>query len=265
MPAFVPAAARTLSILEAFAREQRELSNSEIAALLDIADSSSSDLLYTLHELGYVMRTARTRRFYPTERLLAAARAIAAHDPLDIAIREAIELLSRRTGETTLCGRLDGHKVNVVGIQEGSYALRYIQCIGTRVAVHLSSLGHALLSVLPEEEAMGLFEGRQLRGFAESTPIDKDGLRARVAQARSDGYAWVDGEGMAGVAGIAVAGVIGNEPIAIALAGPSERFRANRAEYCRQLLEIRSLVFGPEGTGARPRKPRRRRVMMRAA
>ncbi len=265
MPAFVPAAARTLSILEAFAREQRELSNSEIAALLDIADSSSSDLLYTLHELGFVMRTARTRRFYPTERLLSAARAIAEHDPLDVAIREAIELLTRRTGETTLCGRLDGHKVNVVGIQEGNYPLRYIQCIGTRVAVHLSSLGRSLLSVLPEDDAMGLLDGRQLRGFTDSTSIDREGLRMKVAQARHDGYAWVDGEGMAGVAGIAVAGTLGGEPIAIALAGPSDRFRANRDDYCRQLLEVRGLIFGPEASGARPRKPRRRREMMRAA
>ena len=178
MPAFVPAAARTLSIIEAFAREQRELSNSEIAALLDIADSSSSDLLYTLHELGYVMRTARTRRFYPTERLIAAARAIAEHDPLDVAIREAIELLSRRTGETALCGRLDGSKVNVAGIQEGSYALRYIQSTGTRIAIHLSALGRALLSTLPEEDAMELLAAQRSRvGGA----IDIEAIRGKVA------------------------------------------------------------------------------------
>ncbi|MFA7503494.1 MAG: IclR family transcriptional regulator [Burkholderiaceae bacterium] len=265
MPAFVPAAARTLSILEAFAREQRELSNSEVAALLDIADSSSSDLLHTLHELGYVMRTARSRRFYPTQRLISVARAIAEHDPVDIAIREAIELLSRRTGETALCGRLDGHKVNVVGIQEGSYALRYIQRTGTRVAVHLSSLGRALLAILPEDEAMSLLDGRLLRSVTTSESGDIDILRTKIAQARTDGYAWVDGEGMPGVAGISVAGMIGPEPIAIALAGPAERFRAHREEYCRQLLEIRSLVFGPESPGVRSRKPRRRRHLVRVA
>src|SRR5690606_22209262 len=135
--------------------------------LLDIADSSSSDLLYTLHELGYVMRTARTRRFYPTERLISAARAIAEHDPLDIAIREAIELLSRRTGETSLCGRFDGHKINVVGIQEGSYALRFIQSTGTRVAAHLSALGRALLATLSEDEAVGLLEEARRRATAD--------------------------------------------------------------------------------------------------
>src|SRR5690606_21782716 len=121
--------------------------------------------------------------------------------------------------------------------------LRYIQCIGTRVGAHVSSLGRSLLSVLPEDEAMRLFDGRQLRGVADANSIDKETLRMKVAEARGDGYAWVDGEGMVGVAGIAVAGIIGHEPISIALAGPSERLRANREEYCRQLLEIRSLVF----------------------
>src|SRR5688572_9985895 len=69
MPAYVPAAARTMTIFETFANARRELSNSEIARLLGVAESSSSDLLHTLHEVGYLLRTARTRRFYPTARL----------------------------------------------------------------------------------------------------------------------------------------------------------------------------------------------------
>src|SRR5690606_23194583 len=154
------------------------------------------------------------------ERLVTAARAIAQHDPLDVAIREAIELLSRRTGETSLCGRLDGHKVNVAGIQEGSYALRYIQSTGTRIAVHLSALGRALLAALPEDEAMNVLAGCRPRA-TDAQPIDVEAIRARVAEARDTGHAWVDGEGVAGVAGLAVAGMIGDEPIAIALAGPS--------------------------------------------
>lgn len=95
--------------------------------------------------------------------------------------------------------------------------------------------------------------------------IDIEAIRGKVAEARASGLAWVDGDGMEGVAAIAVAGTIGDEPLAIALAGPSERFRANREEYSRQLLEIRCLVFGPESHGDRPRRPRRRRELVRAA
>jgi len=42
-----------------------------------MAESSSSDLLHTLYECGYLMRTARSRRFYPTARLFALAQALA--------------------------------------------------------------------------------------------------------------------------------------------------------------------------------------------
>ena len=106
MPAFVPAAAKTMSLFETFAQSRREMSNSEIARALGVAESSSSDLLHTLHEIGYLMRTARTRRFYPTARLLAIAGDIAGNDPFASASQEAIELLCEKTGETALCGVL---------------------------------------------------------------------------------------------------------------------------------------------------------------
>src|SRR6218665_813729 len=81
MPIIVPAAARTMSLLELFAREKRELSNADLARLLDLPESSCSDLLHTLHELGYLLRTPRSRRFYPTARLLSVARQTSATHP----------------------------------------------------------------------------------------------------------------------------------------------------------------------------------------
>jgi DNA-binding Lrp family transcriptional regulator len=95
MPTLVPAAARTMALLELFAREKRELSNSDLARLMDLPESSCSDLLHTLHELGYLLRTARSRRFYPTARLLAVAREISASDPLYAVASEAAELLRK--------------------------------------------------------------------------------------------------------------------------------------------------------------------------
>ena len=49
--AVVPAAARTMALFEIFAREKRELSKSEVARLLDLPESSTSDLLNTLFDL----------------------------------------------------------------------------------------------------------------------------------------------------------------------------------------------------------------------
>ena len=68
MPTLVPAATRTMALFEVFAREKRELSNSELARLMDLPESSCSDLLHTMHEMGYLLRTARSRRS-PRDRL----------------------------------------------------------------------------------------------------------------------------------------------------------------------------------------------------
>ncbi|MGH1357140.1 MAG: IclR family transcriptional regulator [Burkholderiaceae bacterium] len=243
MPAFVPAAARTLNIFETFAREQRELSNADLANLLQIADSSCSDLLHTLQEQGYLVRTARSRRFYPTDRLLSASQAIAEHDPLGSAVREALELISQRTGETALCGKLEGLRVNIVGIHEGRYELRYIQSIGTRVPAHVSALGRVLLASLPVAEADLLLEGTSLRALTPDTVVKPSTLRARIRDARRDGVAFVDGEGVSSVASIAVAGLIGEEALAISLAGPSQRISANREKYSAELIRIGLRAF----------------------
>src|SRR5690606_9052408 len=121
LAATIPAVNRTMAIFEVFAREQRELSNSEIARFINVPDSSCADLMHTLYQAGYVTRTARSKRFYPTGRLLANARLIAENDPLMRLGSEAIELLTEKTGETSLCGRLEPGFVRVAGFNEGRY------------------------------------------------------------------------------------------------------------------------------------------------
>jgi DNA-binding IclR family transcriptional regulator len=153
MPTLVPAAARTMSLLEVFARERRELSNSDLARLMDLPESSCSDLLHTLHELGYLLRTARSRRFYPTARLLTIAKDISAGDPLYAVASEACELLRDRTGETGLCGRLEAGVVKVLAFAEGTHPLRYVGNVGNKIALHVSALGKAELSLGTPEEA----------------------------------------------------------------------------------------------------------------
>lgn len=158
MPNFIPASARTMAVFDMFAKEKRELSNSEIARLLDLPESSCLDLLHTLREQGYLLRTARTRRFYPTGRLHQIALEIGQNDPLLHAGREAADLLAETTGETACVGRLDNGAVRAVAVQQGKYPLRYVLNAGERIALHTSAMGKALLGTLASDEA-----ARQLR------------------------------------------------------------------------------------------------------
>ncbi len=250
MPAFVPAAARTMTIFETFAQHRRELSNAEIAKLLGVAESSSSDLLHTLYEMGYLMRTARSRRFYPTARLQSLATGISTNNPMVVAGREALELLSERTGETAICGLLGDHHVEVAGICEGKYQLRYILEVGGRLALHVSALGKALLAVADPAHAQARLDARPLGQVTPHSVTDRAVLDKQLRDIRKRGYALVVDEGVEGVSAMAVAGHIGGDLMALSIAGPSDRLKRNAKVYREALLEVKKIVFPPEGDGA---------------
>lgn len=243
MPTIVPAAARTMTLLEVFAREKRELSNSDLARLMDLPESSCSDLLHTLHEMGYLLRTARSRRFYPTARLLMVAKEISASDPLYAVGAEACELLRDRTGETGLCGRLENGVVKVIALSEGRHALRYMQHVGDKLALHVSALGKAILAVGTPEEAARQLRLKPLRVLASGTLTDLAALEAQVERAREQGWIWVENEGSEGLSAVAVAGQIGGETLALSVAGLTHRMRDQRERCLEALQEVKAIVF----------------------
>jgi DNA-binding IclR family transcriptional regulator len=232
-----------MALFEVFARERRELSNSELARLLDLPESSCSDLVRTLYEGGYLTRTARSRRFYPTGRLLAIAREISGNDPLFAAGAEAVELLGGQTGETAFAGRLEAGAVRIVACQESRHALRYTTKVGDRMALHVSALGKALLACVPPEETARQLRLKALKALTPHTVTDMKVLERQVEAIRHQGWVLVENEGVEGVAALAVAGMIGGEPMAVSLAGPTERVMRNREQYLAALKEVERLVF----------------------
>lgn len=243
MPTLVPAAARTMALLEVFARERRALSNSDLARLMDLPESSTSDLLHTLHELGYLVRTVRSRRFYPTARLLAIASDISGSDPLYAVGAEACELLRNKTGETALCGRVEDGVVKVIAFTQGSHRLRYMQDIGDKLSLHVSALGKAVLALGTPQEAARQLRLKPLKALASGTVTDLALLEAQVKKARQQGWAWVENEGGEGLSALAVAGSIGGETLAISVAGPTDRLKLNRDAHLAALQEVQAQVF----------------------
>lgn len=245
MPTIVPAAVRTMSLFELFAREKRELSNSDLARLMDLPESSCSDLLHTLHELGYLTRTARSRRFYPTARLLSVARDISASDPIYAVTAEAAELIRDKTGETALVGRVEAGVVRVLAFSEARHPLRYMQEVGDKLSLHVSAMGKAALALGTPKEAARQLRLKPLKKLCEGTITDLAVLEAQVAQARQQGWIWVENEGSEGLGALAVAGHLGDQPIALSVAGPTDRLRQNRESLLAALREVQTLVFRP--------------------
>lgn len=245
MPTLIPAAGRAMAVFEVFAREQRELSNSDMARLLSLPESSTSDLLHTLQTLGYLMRTTRSRRFYPTGRLFEVARQIAENDPLSSVAQEAVEQVGERTNESVFFGVLDTAAVKVVAVQPSRQPLRYIIEVGSRAALHASALGKGLLSLLPPDEARAALTRSNLRALTPHTIVDIDTLMAQIARGHKRGWHEAREEGSEGVYGLAVVGLLGTQPAGISLAGPAERMKKNHDAYLAALTEVRDALMEP--------------------
>jgi DNA-binding IclR family transcriptional regulator len=216
-------------------------------------------LLYTLHEMGYLLRTARSKRFYPTARLLDIAQAISASDPLYAVATEACELLRDKTGETGLCGHVVSGVVHVLAFAEGTHPLRYVSNVGNKIALHVSALGKAELALGTPEEAARQLRLKTMKQIAAGTITDLAVLEAQIAQAKEQGWSWVENEGFDGLAAMAVAGYVGDQPLAISVAGPTHRMQANKDACLHALREVQALVFHARDGSAPPRAAGARR------
>lgn len=239
----VPAAARTMAVFEIFARERRELTKSEVARLLDLPESSTSDLLNTLHEIGYLSRTASTRRFYPTGRLLAMASAIAKNDPLAAFTAEATGLLAQRSGETACCAVLAAEQIKVVAVSQGTHRLRYVLNVGDTFTVHATAIGKALLGGVDDEEMRRVLRLRPLPRRTDNTKVDPRDVEAEVREHRKLGWYQAVDEGTVGVSSFAVSGQVGDRLVGLGVIGPTERLRSRPEEMRDIVIEVGKQVF----------------------
>ena len=91
-PDFLEALARGLRVLEAFNRDRKQLTLSDIAKLVDLPRASVRRTLHTLVQLGYA--EINDRLFRLTPRVLALARAYLQSNAVTDILQPALERLS---------------------------------------------------------------------------------------------------------------------------------------------------------------------------
>ncbi|MGS1006671.1 IclR family transcriptional regulator [Achromobacter pestifer] len=243
MPQILPTAQRVLQVFEVYARERRPLTNSEMARFLDLADSSCSDLLYTLRQAGYLLRTPKSRYFHPTGRLLDVAQGISAADPLQSFASEALEILTRQSGESSMCGLLDGNKVKIYASQESPRALRYVVQPGTTFDLQVAALGKALLGEMDAAERNAVIDALPFEHVTASSITDPGTLRTQIESQLEKKYFHTRDEGNEGVSAIGIAGRVGGQLTALSIVGPTHRMDANMEKYTQVILDARAEFF----------------------
>lgn len=236
----VKSARRALEILERFESLQRPASVGELAAALGYPISSTSVLVHTLTQLGYLNFDSTTRQFAPTIRVALLGGWIRDSDPGRAGMKALLEDAHRRTGLTVVLSTRNGLDVQylyVVRAPETGYRSRR-PGMGTLRSILHGSAGIVLLARARDEEIALLVRGAE----ATSRPTARlEEVMQRVAFARSHGYAWNAGGMFPDVGSVSlplpITDVFG-KPLVLTVAGSASRIETEHAQLAAVLKRV---------------------------
>jgi len=245
---FVQALERSFAILRALAGRSSSVSVGEIARLTELPKSTVSRTLVALEEQGAVDRLDAAGHYVIGAGLAAlSANASPVRLMRDLARPELAEL-SAALGEACAVAVLDGDEVLFVETSAAEGVVQVQDWIGVRFPLHVVAAGLALLSTWPDDDVARYAAGG-LEKSTEQSVGTVAGLKRRVGEVRSCGFAWTIQEYSDEINGLAAPVRVGDARVvgAITAYGPEYRFPGSARD--RTLAE-RALVAAAERISA---------------
>ena len=240
-PSGAQAVDRALRVLHVFESADGEVGITEIAQATGLTPSTAHRLTRALCRGGLLVQDPRTERYQLGPLLIVLGRR--AEQRLGYtALLPLVESLTASTGESVSVGIRNGDEVLVVLHHHSSQPLRFDAEPGTRVPLHTSAMGKAILafSVDPEAEVRSL---SALEAVTLHTITDRARLLEQLVVVRERGWALNDEERDRGVRAVAapVLDADGIAQAAVAIQGPTVRMVDERlAELGQQLVDATS-------------------------
>jgi IclR family acetate operon transcriptional repressor len=217
---------------------------SELATHLDIPKSTIHNYLSTLVQEEYVVKDGST--YHVGIRFLEyGAYARVQLSIYEIATPEVDELAAT-TGELANLMVEEHGRGSYLHRARGDKAVQVEAHVGTRVPLHGTALGKAIMAHLPRERVNEIVERHELPASTPNTITDRETLDDELARIREEGVAFDDEERIAGLRCVAAPILSKNDRVlgAISVAGPSNRIRNDRftEELPRRVLETVNVI-----------------------
>ncbi|MGQ5515078.1 IclR family transcriptional regulator [Halococcus saccharolyticus] len=201
---------------------------SELATYLDIPKSTVHNYLSTLVQEEYVVKDGST--YYVGIRPLEYG--AYARSQLEIygIAKPEVDDLAATTGELANLMIEEHGRGAYLHRARGKKAVQVEAHVGTRVPLHGTGLGKAILAHLSEERVEEIIERHGLVGSTSNTITDRETLDKELAEIRERGVAFDDGERITGLRCVA-APILSNKNRvlgAISVSGPSNRIQDER-------------------------------------
>lgn len=185
------ALARGLRILEAIADARNGLTITELCKLTGVEKSTTSRLVATLVDLGFLARM-ENRRVVLTGRILHMAKGFQEQFNLSEIARPYLIELRDKVGETTILTIREGNQTVSIDQFDPDHPFRLVPHVGNTAPIDATAAGRAMLFTLPVAEQHRVLEE------IKDTPVEHPEVRlSRQAWAkelerfRSRGYVWI--------------------------------------------------------------------------
>ncbi|MCP3740488.1 IclR family transcriptional regulator domain-containing protein [Rossellomorea sp. BNER] len=201
---FVQSVAKGFEVLNAFNASSTHLTLGELAQKTGINKATVRRFALTLVDLGY-LRLNHDNRFQLSPKVLNLG-----HDYLESLNlpdlgQPILETIATQLKESTNLAILDGSEV--VYVSRVNAAERIVGAnlrVGSRLPYYATSLGKALVAWIPEAERRNIWNQSKIEPFTEKTLITFGKFEENLAQCRSQGFAYGDGELEEGLRSIAM-------------------------------------------------------------
>lgn len=199
---YVQSLDKGLRVLEAFKASQPSLNIAQAAAVSGLDRAGARRILLTLQHLGYLKLDGRSFSLSP--RVLSLSQQYLQCLPFWQLAQSVMEELSASLNETISIGVLDQNDVVYVSRVPARRILAHNPAIGTRIAAHLTSIGHVLLSSLSNEELDRYIQGLKLHAYTAHTIRTPNELRRKIVETQKTGWSFVRQQHENNACGIAV-------------------------------------------------------------
>lgn len=223
----VQAVERALRILESV-QEHDGLTLAELEELLDISKGAVHNHCSTLREHGYLVKDGDEyvigMRFFEMGEYAKRRKRI-----YEVGVPEVEELAA----ETEELGNLliEEHGQGIyLHRAYGEHALQLDTGVGSRVHLHSTALGKAILAHLPEPYVDSVLDAYGLPAYTEHTITDREEFKRTLEETRERGYAVDLEERAEGVKCVAAVVKTSDDKVlgAVSVAGPIGRMESGR-------------------------------------
>lgn len=194
---------KAFRVLSAFGRQHQTLNLSQVASETGMDVSAAQRFTHTLTKLGYLRKDTQTKRFELTAKTLDLGYHFVRSSRLLDRAMPYLMHLSKETEETVNLTVREEAEIIFVSRFLSRHVLNTDVIIGTRMPAYATAPGIAMLSRLPEDEAMAIIDASDRRAFTPSTTWQREALREKLRQAAAQGYATAFEEVYIGDASIA--------------------------------------------------------------